>query len=137
MIPDRLQYFLEYFWINQKLDWIWTVGPGIYYQNTSNNIRKVWEHPWNIIFHIWESEMFKIVVFVWNYCVPFSVGGILSISFVYYILRRWGSKNDKNCINQIERILDMNLIFIKNMKWTFGNFSIFTHSLTHVKCPGT
>ena len=27
MIPDRLQYFLEHFWSDQKCDQIWTLGP--------------------------------------------------------------------------------------------------------------
>ena len=40
MIPDRLQKFLEHFWIDQKSDQIWTVGPRIYYQNTAKNTRK-------------------------------------------------------------------------------------------------
>ena len=33
MIPDRLQYFLEHVWIDQKRDQIWTLGPRIHYQN--------------------------------------------------------------------------------------------------------
>ena len=61
MIPDRLQYFANDFWNDQKCDQIWTLGPCIHHQNTSTNTRKVWEHPWNIICHIWESEILKIL----------------------------------------------------------------------------
>ena len=34
MIPDRLQYILNDFWIDQKCDQIWSLGPRIYYENT-------------------------------------------------------------------------------------------------------
>ena len=40
MIPDRLQYLLEHFRNDQKVDQIWTLGPRIYHQNTS----KLQEH---------------------------------------------------------------------------------------------
>ena len=40
MIPDRLQYFWEHFWNDQKCDQLWTLGPHIHHQNTSNNTRK-------------------------------------------------------------------------------------------------
>ena len=32
MIPDRLQYFFDDFWNDQKCDRIWTLGPCIYHQ---------------------------------------------------------------------------------------------------------
>ena len=41
MIPDRLQYCLELFWIDQKRDQIWTLGPCIYHQNISKKLRKM------------------------------------------------------------------------------------------------
>ena len=40
MIPDRLQYFLDDFWNDQKCDQIWTLGPCIYHQNASTNTGK-------------------------------------------------------------------------------------------------
>ena len=43
MIPDRLQYFLEHFWNDQKRDQILSPGPLIYYKNTSINIRRIME----------------------------------------------------------------------------------------------
>ena len=43
MIPDRLGYFLNDFWNSENLVKIWTLGVRIYYQNTSQNTRKVWE----------------------------------------------------------------------------------------------
>ena len=52
MIPDRLQYFLEHFWIDKHFHQIWTLGARIYYQNTSTNTRKLWGHPGNILFVI-------------------------------------------------------------------------------------
>ena len=39
MIPDRLQYFLEHLWNDQKCNQIWTLGPCIYHPNTSNDTR--------------------------------------------------------------------------------------------------
>ena len=37
--PDRLQYFLEHFWIEQRCDQIWSLGPRIYHKNKLNNAR--------------------------------------------------------------------------------------------------
>ena len=45
MIPDRLQYFFEHFWNDQKRDQILPLGPRIYHQNTTTNTGKIWEHP--------------------------------------------------------------------------------------------
>ena len=59
MIPDRLQYFLEHFWKDQTCDQIWTLGPHIYHQNTSRNIRKLWKHPWFSYLRIWNSDVFE------------------------------------------------------------------------------
>ena len=48
MIPDRLQYFLEHFWNDQKCDKLWTLGPHIYHKNISKDTRKM-GHPWQIL----------------------------------------------------------------------------------------
>ena len=79
MIPDRLQYFLEHFWIDQKCDQIWTLGPRIYYQNTSNNTRNYGnildttsfvnlgiKH---FIFKIVESPVYHVFVFAFCFCL--------------------------------------------------------------------
>ena len=77
MIPDRLQYFLEHFWNDQKCDQIWTIGPRIYHQNISkiqDMYGGILEH---IMFHIWESE----ILMFWNACAP--------CRFQCSILKRW------------------------------------------------
>ena len=50
MIPDRLGYFLEHFWIDQQFHQIWTLGAHIYYQNTSKHTRKYGNILRNLIF---------------------------------------------------------------------------------------
>ena len=50
MIPDRLQYLLDDFWIDQKGEQIWTLGARIHYQNTSKNTIKYGIIFENIIF---------------------------------------------------------------------------------------
>ena len=45
MVPDRLQYFLEHFWIDQQNHQIWTLGARTYYQNirkTTKNMDTYW-----------------------------------------------------------------------------------------------
>ena len=41
MIPDRSQYFLEHFWIDQNAHQIWTLGARMYYQNTQTKQEKM------------------------------------------------------------------------------------------------
>ena len=129
MIPDRLQYFLEHFWIDQKCDQIWTLGPRICYQNISKKYKKIWGQPWHILnFHTWES-FFEID---WKsaYLVSFVSFFVFLKPWVphfYQNLWRWGSKDDKNGLNEITWILDMNFY----QKTWIGNsvnptnFSIF------------
>ena len=45
MIPDRLQYFLEDFWIDQKCDQIWTRGARI----ITKILQKIQENDGNIL----------------------------------------------------------------------------------------
>ena len=37
-----------------------TLGPRIYHKKYFKRYKKIWERPWQIIFHIWESESLKI-----------------------------------------------------------------------------
>ena len=60
MIPDRLQYFLEHFWIDQQCDQIWTHEPRIYYQNITTNKETYGNILEKYYFHIWEYETLKI-----------------------------------------------------------------------------
>ena len=59
MIPDRLQYFVDFFWNDQTCDQIWTLGPRTYHQNTSTNTRNIGISLNNIMFHIWDYGFFK------------------------------------------------------------------------------
>ena len=65
MIPDRLQYFLDYFWDDQTCDQIWTLGARIYHENTSNNTRNMGTSLKNIF--ITENLKFWNG---WKVCVP-------------------------------------------------------------------
>ena len=60
MIPDRLQYFLEYFSNDNKCDPIWTLGPRIYHENISTEQEKVGTSLNILLVHIWESELLKL-----------------------------------------------------------------------------
>ena len=105
------------------------VDPRIYgfllYQNTSKSIRKYMGTSWkNIIFPYLRIKIFKMfrncvrdIFFIFTY--------FLSISFLNYILRRWGSENDLFSSNKQEKSLDMNFISIKSMKWNFSIFVFF------------
>ena len=61
MIPDRLQYFWKHFWKDHKCDQIWTLGPRIYHQIILKCRREMMGTSLNILFHIWESEILKIL----------------------------------------------------------------------------
>ena len=47
MFPDQSQYFLDNLWDFETFVNIWTRRRPNYYQNTSNNTRKIWEHTGN------------------------------------------------------------------------------------------
>ena len=47
------------------------------------------------------------------------------VSHFHQILWRWAPEHDEDPRRNFYKFLDMNFISIKNMKWTFGNFSIF------------
>ena len=58
MIPDRLQYFLDDFWNDQKCDQIWTLGPR---QSISKNTTKYGDIFEIYYFHMGESETLKVL----------------------------------------------------------------------------
>ena len=66
MLPDRLQYFWEHFWNDQKCDQIWNLGPHNHQQNNSKNIRKLRGTSLNTFFI---SENLKLWL-LGNVCVP-------------------------------------------------------------------
>ena len=43
------------------------------------------------------------------------------VPHVYQILWSWAPENDENWLNKISKIMDMNFISIRNMKWKFIN----------------
>ena len=116
MIHDRLQYFWDDFWNDQKRDQIWTLGPRIYHQNLSKNTRKIWEHPWGILFRIsqnlriWNYKKWRSVHHMYS-CLFFRCCGY--ITFILYLLRRWGTEDDNFSNNKIHNSLDVNSISIK------------------------
>ena len=60
MIPDRFQYFLDDSGNFENLVKIWSRNPPNYYQNASNNTRKIMESSWkNIILSIWDTNIFE------------------------------------------------------------------------------
>ena len=128
MVPDRLQYFLEHFGMDQSVHRIWTRWSGIYYQNISNNIRTFG----NVLdkSQIFISENLKnwksskmpesprhhgFVFFVFRNFF------LIEYLILYYIFWRWGPANDKDWLNKVYKSLIMKFISIKNMKWQFGN----------------
>ena len=94
MIPDRLQYFLEHFCIDQRCDQIWTLGPRIYYQNTSTNTRTIWEHPWQVLFfqyvNLTSWKFRKVSV---SSCSKLCVFGFELLEFEIWSFEIWQLKN--------------------------------------------
>ena len=61
MIPDRLQYFLDGFWNDQKCDQIWTLGHRICHQKALNVQENLGTSLKHIMFHIWEYDILKML----------------------------------------------------------------------------
>ena len=77
MIPDRLLYFLEHFWNDQKCAQIWIPGPRIYHQKCFNEYKKIVGASLNNIIvsyqRIWKSEIVGRCVY-------------LSFQFSYFLI---------------------------------------------------
>ena len=102
MIPDRLQYFLEHFWKEQKCDQIWTLGHRSYHQNTSTipeymgtslNIffiseKKFWFVGPSMYRTFWKFEIWK----TWNFV---NLGNGNEQMNLWRILELWKPRNYK------------------------------------------
>ena len=81
MIPDRLQDFLEHFWIGQRCDQI--CSDPVFITKILQKIQEVWERPWNIhqsVFVLKIDERYMCSVSV--VCL-FIVVGMLSTYFFF------------------------------------------------------
>ena len=89
MMPDRLLYFLEHFWIDQQCDQIWTLGARIYHQNIANDTINSWGHLWKTWFsclRFWNSENIGRYVYRYFsfYCASFYM---FMVRFSCYLMR--------------------------------------------------
>ena len=87
MIPDQLQYLLDDFWNDQKIDYIWTLGPRIYHLNILKHTRQSMGISLKIIssyLRISNSE---------------SIGRFVHRTFPFVFLNLWNLKieNFENC----------------------------------------
>ena len=154
MVTDQLQYFLEHFWTDQQCDQIWTLGPRIYYQKTSQKYKTNMGRSLNHIISISENLNFWKD---WKVCVPILnfwnyktwKFGICKLKFGNSNLAtlKIGNLNIGNLFRRVEirklwnfQILHrevmktpltilQNIVYeffisIKSMKWTFGIYYI-------------
>ena len=115
MIPHRFQYFLDDFWNFGSFVKIWTVD----LLTITKILQKYKKHMGTSLKHIklsnlriWKPESFrkclKALCTVFRFIISFKCLFIL-----YTNLWRCGSEDDKFCINQISKSLDINFISIK------------------------
>ena len=104
----------------------WTRGPHIYCLYYTKILQKIleiiWEHPGNILFCKVGNR--KIRQFS-KVCVPFLFIYFLNISFVNYILRRWGMENDKIPFIKSTKAWIWISYLSKKHEIEISNFSIF------------
>ena len=87
-----------------------------------NKIKKIWKHYWKYHFYISRNL------------------GTSNMSTFWSICKRRAPNNDEDPRNIFFKILDVNLISIKNMKWQFGNMDqISFGNIKHfeIKKPNT
>ena len=115
MIPDRLGYFLDDFGNFENLVKIWTRRPLNYYQNIPKHIRKIWNHPGEIlslsICHSEQIENFRKCMSQVP-CFLFKSNCEYLIYILYFTKMRTGKHKD--WFNKIEKSLDVSFISIKN-----------------------